>query len=187
MILQQKVCSFFGHRKVNVTKELEEKLKKVIEDLIINYNVKVFLFGSHSNFDYLCHFIVTELKVKFPNIRRIVYTCKSEACILESERQKWEEIFTQFEKKEIRLLGFDEEYEHKTKYISGRAGYVERNQAMINNSDYCVFYYDESYQPERRKLYKRSLSYYQPKSGTRLAFNYVKQKKKVIINILDEK
>ena len=54
---------------------------------------------------------------------------------------------------------------------------------MINDSDYCVFYYDENYQPEMSKYSKRSIGYYQPKSGTALAYAYAQQKKKIVINI----
>lgn len=178
-----KVCSFFGHRKIGITEELKQKVKAIIEDLIVNHNVLMFLFGGRSDFDYLCHLVVTELKEKYLNIKRIAYTCRSETCTLESERAHWEEVYSYFKKEKVSLLGVEEEFEHKTKYTSGRASYVERNQAMINNSDYCVFYYDETYQPEMRKYSKRSIGYYQPKSGTALAYKYAKQKKKAIFNI----
>ena len=178
-----KTCSFFGHRNTTITEELKYKVKVIVEDLIINQNVKIFLFGSRSNFDYLCHLVITELKEKYNFIKRIAYTCKSETCILESEREKWEEIYSKLQKKKVTLPGFEEEFEHKTKYTSGRASYVERNQAMINDSDYYIFCYDESYQPEMRKYSKRSIGYYQPKSGTALAYAYAKQKKKIIFNI----
>lgn len=181
---KHKTCSFFGHRNVVVTEELKEKVKDIIEDLIVNQSVFIFLFGSRSNFDYLCHLVVTELKEKYPEIKRISYTCRSETCTLESERAHWEEIYSHFRKEKVTLLGVEEEVEHKTKYTSGRASYVERNQAMINDSDYCVFYYDENYQPEMRKYSKRSIGYYQPKSGTALAYVYAKQKKKLIINVI---
>ncbi len=39
-----KVCCFVGHRKINLTKELEDNLIKTIEDLIINKGVNRFLF-----------------------------------------------------------------------------------------------------------------------------------------------
>ena len=94
-----KICSFFGHRKIVITEELKEKVKRVIEDLIVNHNVLTFLFGSRSDFDYLCHLIVTELKGKYPNIKRISYTCRSETCILECERAYWEEVYSHFKKK----------------------------------------------------------------------------------------
>ena len=48
---EYKVCSFFGHRKIEITKELKQKVKEVIEDLIFNHNVLTFLFGSRSDFD----------------------------------------------------------------------------------------------------------------------------------------
>lgn len=176
-------CSFFGHRKVEITEELKQKVKEVVEDLIVNHKVLTFLFGSRSDFDYLCHLVVTELKEKYPNIIRKCYTCRSETCTLESERAHWEEIYSHFRKEKVTLLGVEEEVEHKTKYTSGRASYVERNQAMINDSDFCVFYYDENYQPEIRKYSKRSIGYYQPKSGTALAYAYAKQKKKLILNV----
>ena len=115
-----------------------------------------FLFGSRSDFDYLCHLVVTELKEKYPNIIRKCYTCRSETCTLESEREHWEEIYSHFRKEKVTVLGV-EEVEYKTKYTSGRASYVELNQAMLNDSDYCIFYYDENYQPEMKKYSKRSI------------------------------
>lgn len=177
-----KTCSFFGHRKVDVTEKLKQQVKEIIEDLVINKGVLTFLFGSKSDFNHLCLLAVSELKVKYPNIKRIAYTCKSESCTLESEREKLNKIYSKFKIQNVPLC-VEEEFEHKTKYTSGRASYIERNQAMINNSDYCIFYYDEEYKPPLQKYYKRSLDKYQPKSGTALAFKYAKQKKKTIINI----
>ncbi|MGN1201176.1 MAG: SLOG family protein [Candidatus Caccovivens sp.] len=178
-----KVCSFFGHRKIEMTEELKQKVRVVVEGLILNHSVSTFLFGSRSDFDYLCHLVVTELKEKYPKIKRIAYTCGSESCTLESERLELEKLYSKFFKQEVSLLGVEEEREYKTKYTSGRASYVERNQAMIDDSDYCVFYYDENYKPEMRKYSKRCACYYQPKSGTALAYAYAKQKRKIMINI----
>ena len=83
-------------------------------------------------------------------------------------------------------MGVEEEVEFKNKWKAGKASYVERNQAMINDSDLCVFYYDENYKVDERKYSKRSFTTYQPKSGTWLAYDYAKQKKKEIINVFSK-
>ncbi len=179
-----KVCCFFGHRNTVLTDEQYNKLKSIIESLIVSNGVKIFLFGSRSDFDYICHKIVTELKDKYPYIVRKSYTCKHETCILESERAYYEKIYSDFRKEKVTLLGVEQEIEHNTKYTSARASYVERNQAMINDSDYCVFYYDENYKPKMRQNSNKGFGQYQPKSGTALAYNYAKRKRKVIINLM---
>ena len=184
-IMSGLVCSFFGHRKIEITEELKQRVKNIVEDFIVNHNVLTFLFGSRSDFDYLCHLVVTELKERYPKIKRISYTCKNETCILESEREKWDNVFSQIIKEDVKVMGVEAEYEHKTKYTAGRASYVERNHAMINDSDYCVFYYDENYLPPMRKGTKYSVNYCRPKSGTALAYAYAKQKKKFLLNIFD--
>lgn len=180
-----KVVCFIGHRNAELDDRQVEKLKAIIENLIVNDNAQVFLFGSRSDFDFICHNAVTELKEKYPFIQRRCYTCRHETCTLESEREHWEKLYSEWHKKEVHLLGVEEEVEHKTKWTSGKASYVERNQAMINDSDICIFYYDETYKPNERKYSKRCLTTYQPKSGTALAYNYAKQKKKQIINVFD--
>ena len=64
-------CCFFGHRKIKETNELKKAVYDAVEDLITNKDVDIFLFGSKSQFDDLCHSIVTELKEKYPHIKRI--------------------------------------------------------------------------------------------------------------------
>ena len=62
---------FFGHRKIDETEELKNNLRGIIENLIVNEKVDTFFFGSKSQFDDLCHKIVTELKEKYPHLKRI--------------------------------------------------------------------------------------------------------------------
>lgn len=181
------VCCFIGHRKINITDELRQRVKEVVEDLIVNFNVDAFLFGSRSDFDYLCHLIVSELKEKYPHIKRVAYTCRSETCVLESEREEWEKIYSNIHKRKVKLLCVEEEFEHQTKYTSAKASYVERNQAMIENSDFCVFYFDENYKPPIRKHSKKELVYYQPTSGTKLAFKFATSKNKKVINLNEKR
>ena len=169
---KHKSCSFFGHRTTEINDILKEKIISTIENLITKYKIQNFLFGSKSNFNDLCHLVVSELKAKYPNIKRICYTCKSESFTLESDREHLEKVYFKILNTPIHLLGFEEEVEHKTKYSAGKASYIERNQAMINDSDFCVFYYDENYIPSTKT-----------NSGTKTAYNYALQKKKNIINL----
>ncbi len=180
-------CCFIGHRKIENLEIVKIKAKEIIEDLIINKNVNTFLFGSRSEFDDLCLQIVSSLKEKYKEIKRITYTCKSEGIVLENEKEEKERLYSKvFKKKvELDLLCVDEEYEHKTKYTAGKASYVERNQAMILSSNICVFYYDKDYLPKMRKHCKSDMFYYQPKSGTKIAYDYAVQKKKTIINLFE--
>ena len=176
-------CSFFGHRNAELTKTEYNILYKYLETLVSDNKSITFLLGSRSNFNTICHNIVTELKVKYPHIKRISYTCRSECSILESERLHWSKILSKQENKEINILGVEEEYDHAKKYISGRASYIIRNQAIIDASDICIFYYDDTYRPPLRKRSKNSISKYQPNSGTALSYKYALSKKKTIINI----
>ena len=176
-----KKCLFIGHKKINITNTLINRLTILIEELIVIHNVTIFLFGSKSEFNDLCHSIVTNLKDKYPYIVRINYTCKSEVCVLEKDRQRLEEIYSKALNKEIKLLGFEEEYEYRNKYKSGKADYIERNYSMIDDSDYCVFYYDENYTRES-KYSKNNMIIRTPQSGTKLAYNYAIRKNKKIIN-----
>lgn len=193
--MQIKTCCFIGHRHIPNEEKVQTELEELIERLIIEENVQIFNFGSRSDFDALCHQVVTDLKEKYKNIKRVAYTCRSESCTLESERAYWEEIYSHFEKRPVTLLGVEEEKEHKTKYDSGKASYVERNYAMIDDSDICVFYYNETYQPQRRKEYKGAFGTYQPKSGTKIAYDYAMRKsrslekkggQKIVINVCHE-
>ena len=163
---RHKVCSFFGHRKVAMTESLQQQIRKIVENLIVAENVRIFLFGSRSAFNDYCYLVISEFKMKYPSIKRIAYTCKGETCVLVNEEKKWGKIQARLKIPNMYLLVVEEEFEYKGKYESGRASYVERNQAMIDNSEYCIFYYDEKYQPPVRKYSKQDVGYYQPKSGT---------------------
>ena len=64
-------CCFFGHRDINITENLKFKLNEIIEKLITQNSVGTFLFGSKSKFDTLCLEVVSELKEKYPYIKRV--------------------------------------------------------------------------------------------------------------------
>ena len=162
-------CCFFGHREINETPELIERLTKEIEVLITEKEVDTFYFGSKSEFDDLCHKVVTALKEKYPHINRVYV------------RSAFQHIPDWYE--DSLLKHYEDTYYPEQIENSGRASYVERNQEMINKSDFCVVYYDENYAPPQRKNSKRDLTRYQPKSGTKVAYNYAVKMKKKIVNV----
>lgn len=180
--MKNKTCCFIGHRNILITEELKKEIYDFLESLILNENVKVFLFGSKSEFNYLCHCIVTELKEKYPDIKRVGYACSSERFILESEREDFNEMIFALTKRKVRICGVEEEIKIKNVSVAGRAAYIKRNQAMIIDSDYCLFYYNENYVPPQRKY---GIGYYRPNSGTAIAFKYAKRKHKPIKNFFN--
>ena len=154
--MEEKTCCFFGHREINETEELKSKLIETIEKLIVDENIDTFLFGSKSQFNSLCLELVTELKEKYPHIKRIY---------VRAEYPDINEQYTNY-----LLESYEETYYPEHIRDSGRAAYVERNYEMINKSHYCIVYYDEPNAPTTRK------------SGTKIAHDYaLKNKKEVII------
>ncbi len=168
---RSKTCCFFGHRRINQTQELSDRMFKITEQLITEKNVDTFLFGSKSKFDDFAHEVVTELKEKYPHIKRIYV------------RSAYQHISDWYE--ESLLKHYEDTYFPEHMENAGRASYVERNQEMINKSEYCVVYYDESYAPPRRKNSKRDLTDYQPKSGTKVAYDFAVKKCRQIINVFE--
>ena len=175
--MEGKVCCFIGHRKIEKSIELKQRVEEIVNDLIENKGVSIFLFGSRSEFDDLCHAIVTELQKYNPQIKRIMYTCRSEYACMKEDKEEKERIAREVTKRDIKYKDYDGSMMSDRLWLAGKASYVERNQDMINASDYCVFYYNENYQPPKRRQSKRDVSEYQPKSGTKLAFEYACQKK----------
>ena len=138
-----------------MTDELKEKLRMVIKRLIIEESVDTFLFGSKSQFDNLCYDIVTEIKKNHPHIKRI---------FVRAEYPYIDESY-----KEYLLERYEDTYFPKAVEGAGKASYVKRNCEMIDNSRFCIVYYKEDYTPKSRK------------SGTKIALDYAKKKKKSII------
>jgi len=160
-------CCFFGHRKINETPELIERLTNEIEVLITEKEVDTFYFGSKSEFDDLCHKVVTELKEKYPHIKRVYV------------RSAFQHIPDWYE--DSLLKHYEGTYFPEYMENAGKASYVERNQEMIIHSKFCVVYYDENYLPPRRRNSRHDLFDYQPKSGTRVALDYAIKRNRNII------
>lgn len=161
--MDNSVC-FIGHRKIERTQELLERLQNILLNLIENGTVN-FIFGDHSEFDRLCYESVTKLKENHHGIKRIHFRCNYENA----------NDYT------MRLLtkGYEESICPKGVGNAGKASYVERNQAMIRESDVCVFYYNENYLPDRKE---KAFPDRRQKSGTAIAYCYAKGKNKTVIN-----
>lgn len=151
-------CCFIGHRTINETEELKFKLCQIIEKLIVENSVDTFLFGSKSRFNDLCLELVTKMKEKYPHIKRIY---------VRAEYQRIDDNY-----KNYLLESYEDTYYPERIIGAGRAVYVERNFEMINNSHFCIVYYDEQNTPTTRK------------SGTKIAIDYAVKQGKQIINLL---
>jgi len=155
MIMKGTVCCVFGHRTVSETAELKVKLIEIIEKLITEENVDTFLFGSKSRFDSLCLEMVTQMKEKYPHIKRVYVRA--------------EHPFISEHYKNYLLESYEETYYPEKIINAGRASYVERNYEMIDKCQVCIVYYDEQVAPATRK------------SGTKIALDYaIRQRKKII-------
>ena len=154
-----KICCFIGHRKINFTDELHEKLVKTIESLI-EKGVKTFLFGSRSQFNDFCLGVVTDLKAKYPSIKRVYVRADSE--YIDTDYENY--LLNQYEKT----------YFAQSAHDAGKLVYIKRNQEMIDKSDVCIFYYDKA-----DGLSEKG----QKTSGTKRAFEYAVKRKKEVVNV----
>ncbi len=156
--MYKNACCFLGHRNINETEELKLKLIKTIEELITEKQVDTFLFGSKSQFNSLCLEVVTKIKEKYPYIKRVYI------------RAEYPHITEDY--KNYLLKSYEDTYYPEKILNSGKYSYVERNYEMIDNSKYCVFYYDPDKAPTKRK------------SGTKIALDYAIKKSKTVIKVL---
>ena len=156
--MQTNTCCFFGHRTINETEELKKKLTMIIESLILENRVDTFLFGSKSQFNSLCLETVTQLKEKYPHIKRVYV------------RAEYPYINDDY--KNYLLESYEDTYYPEKILNSGKAVYIKRNFEMIDNSKYCIVYYNKSNSPTTRK------------SGTKITLDYAIKQGKNIINIL---
>ena len=66
---------------------------------------------------------------------------------------------------------------------AGKAAYVERNYFMIDKAALCIFYYDEHYKPPLKPAARGRIAREQPKSGTKVAYEYAIRRQKELINL----
>ena len=151
--------AFIGHRKIEKTETLKQKLRDIVSSLIEKENADTFLFGSKSEFNDLCYEIVTKLKESYPYIRRIEVRASNEYLA---------QMYI-----DITLKYYEETLFPEKVSGAGYRSYIKRNQAMIDMCDFLITYYNKEYQPLSGKT-----------SGTRKAVEYAVKNNKRIINLL---
>ena len=166
-----KTCSFFGHRDTEQSEELKQKVKDIVERLIVEESVDTFLFGSRSNFDELCHIVVTELKEKYPYIRRIAYLCKHESGYLVGAGTSLKQKIKDLTGRETYVQEYEGIKKSNRINLAGRAAYVERNYWMIDDSDFTIISIKKNY------LFGKSIS------GTALVYKDALKKNVIILEV----
>ena len=150
----EKICSFFGHRSIEITDELYARLTAEIIHSV-DFGCRVFYFGGYGDFDDLCYRIVTEIKEKYPQ-----YGISRVYCVSQ-ERYLWKKVryFDRTAYDEVIYLQPCFEGWYKSIYF--------RNCAMIDASDSVIFYAEE-----------------RENSGAYKAYQYAKKtKEKQIVNL----
>lgn len=153
------ICAFIGHRKIEKTETLINRLAQTVKSLIVDEGVDTFLFGSRSAFDELSYEIVTELRKTYPHIKRVE---------VRSSNEHLPQMYL-----DITLKYYEDSYFPEQARNAGYRSYIKRNQAMIDKCDVLVVYCDMGYTPPTRT-----------RSGTIIAVQYAERKKKRIINLL---
>lgn len=148
-----------GHRKINKSQDLIDRLTKIFVELIENEGADTFLFGSKSQFDDLCYDIVTELRYKYTFIQRVWVRAE----------------YRYFGKDYLKgVLTLYEDTVFPTKVCgAGKLVYIMRNETLVTMCDVLIVYLDLEYKHKTAK------------SGTKMAVDYAQKRSKRIINVLN--
>lgn len=64
-----KTCCFFGNSTIWNVKEIADRIRKAIVDVITHKQVDTFLVGIKGEFETLSHKILQEIRLDYPNIK----------------------------------------------------------------------------------------------------------------------
>ena len=141
---ENKICSFFGHRDVEVTAELYATATAEIWRSV-DFGCRTFYFGGYGDFDALCLRIVNEIRAQRAELEiRRVYCVAQERYLRKRVR-----YFDPADYDDVIYLmpTFDGWY--KSIYF--------RNCAMIDASDAVIFYAEKREESGAYKAYKYAL------------------------------
>ena len=153
--------AFIGHRKIEERGGLRQKIADIITALIEKEKAETFLFGSKSEFNDLCYEVVSELKDKYPHIRRTE---------VRSANEYLPQMYI-----DITLKYYEETVFPESVSGAGYRSYLKRNQAMIDMCDVLITYFDKGYRLSAGRT-----------SGTRTAVEYAQKKKKRVLNLYEQ-
>ena len=136
-----KICSFFGHRDIEITDKLYATTTAEIMKSV-DFGCRIFYFGGYGDFDALCYKIVTKIKRENPelNIKRIYCVPREEYLrknVRYFKREEYDDVI-------YLMPSFDGWY--KSIYF--------RNCAMIDESQVVIFYAEERQNSGAYKAYK---------------------------------
>ncbi|MFI3165067.1 MAG: hypothetical protein R3Y45_02185 [Bacillota bacterium] len=137
-----KSCSFFGHRDIENSLQLQSEIEQTIIDLILNKNVGIFYFGGFGDFDILCHTTVRKIMKQFPYLK-CIFCATDDKHIKKLKKYK----MINFEEYD-QIISFPLEFD----YWYTRIYY--RNCEIIKQSDYTVFYIRNKENSGAYKCYK---------------------------------
>lgn len=147
---EDKICSFFGHRTVQITQELYATLTAEILKSV-DLGCRVFYFGGFGDFDGLCYEIVTKMQKEKPDLGlKRIYCVPMESDLRKRKRLPQEPY------EDILFLQPAFHGWYKSIYF--------RNCAMIDGSEHIIFYADRRMDSGAYKAY----CYAQKKKGKQI-------------------
>ncbi len=167
--MKEQICCFLGHQRIKDTPELRAQLLETIERLIANEGFNTFLFGSMSEFYPVCHEIVTQLKEKYPHIKR-VYVRSDHPYLSGDEQAHLAQLY-------------EDTYFPPPRPSNIYTDFVERNIHMVSRSQVCIFYFNSRGKSKIRKVTYGEVTLERLKSSAGIVYQYAVKKQKQIINV----
>jgi len=147
-----KYCSLFGHSEFFVNSDLECRIKSEIINCVENRGITEFYLGGYGGFDLACARFIRELKLIYPQIKSYL--------VLAYLDKKFDDMDKDYIKKTYDDLIFP-----PIENVPKRLAIIKRNEWIIANSEYIIFYVNHSW------------------GGANKMLEYANKKKKNYINL----